>query len=35
VETWFVPDASRKSGLVVIGLKDLDRAKVERALQGV
>jgi cobalamin biosynthesis protein CobW len=35
VETWFVPDASRKSGLVVIGLKDLDRAKVERTLQGV
>jgi cobalamin biosynthesis protein CobW len=34
VETWFVPDAARRPGLVVIGLKGLDRGKVERALRG-
>jgi cobalamin biosynthesis protein CobW len=34
VETWFVSDAARKPGLVVIGLKGLDRGSVERALQG-
>jgi cobalamin biosynthesis protein CobW len=34
VETWFVPDAARHNGLVVIGLKDLDRAAVEAALAG-
>jgi cobalamin biosynthesis protein CobW len=33
VETWFV-DASREPGLVVIGLKGLERAAVERALGG-
>jgi cobalamin biosynthesis protein CobW len=32
VETWFVPDAARKTGLVVIGLKGLDRGAVEKAL---
>jgi cobalamin biosynthesis protein CobW len=32
VEAWFVADGSRKPGLVVIGLKDLDRAAVEAAL---
>ena len=32
VETWFVPDAARQPGLVVIGLKGLDRPKVERVL---
>lgn len=32
VETWFVPDEARCPGLVVIGLKDMDRAAVERAL---
>ncbi len=34
VETWFVADAARKLGLVVIGLKDVDRATVERVLGG-
>jgi cobalamin biosynthesis protein CobW len=34
VETWFVPDETRRTGLVVIGLRALDRAAVERALQG-
>jgi cobalamin biosynthesis protein CobW len=33
VETWFVPEAARKTGLVVIGLKGLDRGKVEQALK--
>jgi cobalamin biosynthesis protein CobW len=33
VETWFVPDAARKTGLVVIGLKGVDREAVERALR--
>jgi cobalamin biosynthesis protein CobW len=33
VETWFVPDAERKPGLVVIGQKGLDRTGVERALR--
>ena len=33
VETWFVADTDRKPGLVVIGLKGVDRAGVERALQ--
>jgi cobalamin biosynthesis protein CobW len=33
VETWFV-DSSREPGLVVIGLKGIDRARVERALAG-
>ena len=32
VETWFVADAARKPGLVVIGLKGLDRSRIERAL---
>lgn len=32
VETWFVPDAARRPGLVVIGLRDLDRGAVEAAL---
>ena len=32
VETWFVPDPNRRSGLVVIGLKGMDRAAVEAAL---
>jgi cobalamin biosynthesis protein CobW len=35
VETWFVPDSSRQAGLVVIGLKGMDRAGVEAALRGV
>ena len=34
VETWFVPDADRRPGLVVIGLKDLDRVAVEAVLRG-
>jgi cobalamin biosynthesis protein CobW len=34
VETWFVADAARRPGLVVIGLKDMDRAGVERTLKG-
>jgi cobalamin biosynthesis protein CobW len=33
VETWFVAEAERKPGLVVIGLKGFERAKVERALR--
>jgi len=33
VETWFVPDAARRPGLVVIGLKGMDRANVEHALR--
>ena len=32
VETWFVADETRRTGLVVIGLRGLDRAAVERAL---
>jgi cobalamin biosynthesis protein CobW len=33
VETWFVPDETRKPGLVVIGLREeLDRSAVEAAL---
>ncbi|MYZ49483.1 cobalamin biosynthesis protein CobW [Propylenella binzhouense] len=32
VETWFVPEAGRPPGLVVIGLRSLDRAAVEAAL---
>jgi cobalamin biosynthesis protein CobW len=35
VETWFVADEARKPGLVVIGLKGLDRSAVQRALDGV
>jgi cobalamin biosynthesis protein CobW len=34
VETWFVPDEARRPGLVVIGLKEVDRAAVERVLCG-
>jgi cobalamin biosynthesis protein CobW len=34
VETWFVPDETRKPGLVVIGLKDFDRVAVKRTLGG-
>jgi cobalamin biosynthesis protein CobW len=34
VETWFVTDADRKPGLVVIGLKGLDRNTVEQTLGG-
>jgi cobalamin biosynthesis protein CobW len=34
VETWFVANASRQAGLVVIGLKEMDRAEVQRALGG-
>ena len=34
VETWFVADDQRRAGLVVIGLKNLDRARVEAALNG-
>ncbi|MBA3520763.1 MAG: cobalamin biosynthesis protein CobW [Rhizobiales bacterium] len=34
VETWFVGDAGRQPGLVVIGLKGLDRDAVEAALRG-
>ena len=34
VETWFVADDGRRAGLVVIGLKNLDRARVEAALNG-
>jgi cobalamin biosynthesis protein CobW len=34
VETWFVPDENRRAGLVVIGLKDLDRDGVRAALNG-
>ena len=34
VETWFVPGEASGAGLVVIGLKDMDRAGVERTLQG-
>jgi cobalamin biosynthesis protein CobW len=33
VETWFVADAARPAGLVVIGLRGLDRASVEAALK--
>jgi cobalamin biosynthesis protein CobW len=33
VQTWFVPDSDRNTGLVVIGLKGLDRPAVERALR--
>jgi cobalamin biosynthesis protein CobW len=33
VETWFVPDETRKPGLVVIGLRELDRKAVEHALR--
>jgi len=33
VETWFVPDEARRTGLVVIGLKDLDRGAVKAALK--
>ena len=33
VETWFVPDESRRPGLVVIGLRGLDRAAVQVALR--
>ncbi len=33
VETWFVPNATRRPGLVVIGMKSLDRAAVEAALR--
>ena len=33
VETWFVSDESRRPGLVVIGLKGLDRAAVQIALR--
>jgi cobalamin biosynthesis protein CobW len=33
VETWFVPDETRKPGLVVIGLRGLDRGAVEAALK--
>jgi cobalamin biosynthesis protein CobW len=33
VETWFLPDETRRPGLVVIGLKTLDRAQVELALR--
>jgi cobalamin biosynthesis protein CobW len=34
VETWFVTDAARRPGLVVIGLRDIDRAAVELVLSG-
>ena len=34
VETWFVPNSVSPAGLVVIGLKDMDRAAVERAFGG-
>jgi cobalamin biosynthesis protein CobW len=34
VETWFMPDETRRLGLVVIGLKDMDRAAVTAALNG-
>lgn len=34
IETWFLQGKSHPSGLVVIGLKDMDRAAVEAALQG-
>ena len=34
VETWFVPDVDRKPGLVVIGLKGLNRSAVKRTLGG-
>jgi cobalamin biosynthesis protein CobW len=34
VETWFVADGGRRPGLVVIGLKEMDRAAVEAALRG-
>lgn len=34
VETWFVPDSARRLGLVVIGLKNMDRRAVEGALGG-
>ena len=34
VETWFVPGETQGAGLVVIGLKDMDRAGVERVLKG-
>ena len=34
VETWFVANETRRPGLVVIGLRDLDRPAVERALSG-
>jgi cobalamin biosynthesis protein CobW len=34
VETWFVSDVGRAPGLVVIGLKGLDRTAIEAALEG-
>jgi cobalamin biosynthesis protein CobW len=34
VESWFVTDADRKPGLVVIGLKGISRSAVEQALGG-
>jgi len=34
IETWFVADERRAPGLVVIGLKELDRAAIEAALAG-
>jgi cobalamin biosynthesis protein CobW len=34
VETWFVADETRRPGLVVIGLKSMDRVAVEGALKG-
>jgi cobalamin biosynthesis protein CobW len=34
VETWFVADEGRRPGLVVIGLRALDRGAVERTLRG-
>ncbi|MGQ7791438.1 cobalamin biosynthesis protein CobW [Faunimonas sp. B44] len=34
VETWFAPDPQRRPGLVVIGLKAMDREAVEAALRG-
>jgi cobalamin biosynthesis protein CobW len=33
VETWFVPNEARPTGLVVIGLRGLDRAAVEGAVR--
>jgi cobalamin biosynthesis protein CobW len=33
VETWFVPDPKRQSGLVVIGLKGMDRGAIGRLLK--
>jgi cobalamin biosynthesis protein CobW len=34
VETWFVQESERRPGLVVIGLREMDRAALETTLRG-